>query len=108
MALLTFQDASDVYHEPSTTPTTTPATLTTTPVSRTTSASAAPPPPPKPAPKKGIERIAELQLGRGQVNEVTVLEEGAVTDYAKHCAKLLQVSVLSCLTHPPCSLAACV
>jgi hypothetical protein len=87
MALLTFQDASDAYHEPNTSAT---ATSTTTPVSRTTSGSAAPTPPPKPAPKKGIERIAELQLGRGQINEVTILEEGATTDYAKHCAQLLQ------------------
>ncbi|KAF8127410.1 hypothetical protein EV363DRAFT_1585440 [Boletus edulis] len=62
-ALLTFQDASNA----------------------TMSASAAP----APAPKKGIARIAELQLGRGQV-KVTVLEEGAITDYAKHCAQLLK------------------
>ncbi|KAG6374661.1 hypothetical protein JVT61DRAFT_4026 [Boletus reticuloceps] len=84
MALLTFQDASDTYHEHSTSTTAAPSTSTTT------SASAAPPPPPKPDPKKGIARIAELQLGRGQVNEVTVLEEGAIADYAKHCAQLLK------------------
>ncbi|KAI9573766.1 hypothetical protein HD554DRAFT_2012186 [Boletus coccyginus] len=89
-ALLTFQDASDVYHEPNTTATATPSTSPTSPVPHKMSASGAPPPPPKPAPKKGIERIAELQLSRGQVNEVTVLEEGAITDYAKHCARLLQ------------------
>ncbi|KAG8215004.1 hypothetical protein J3R82DRAFT_8410 [Butyriboletus roseoflavus] len=84
-ALLTFQDASDVYHDPNTPATTTLSPSTTTPVSTT-------PPklPPKPAPKKGIERIAELQLGRGQVNEVTVLEEGAISDYAKYCARLLR------------------
>ncbi|KAI9573767.1 hypothetical protein HD554DRAFT_2166541 [Boletus coccyginus] len=80
-ALLTFRDASDVYYEPNS---------PVSPISRTVSASGAPPPPPKPAPKEGIERIAELQLGRGQVNEVTVLEEGAIADYAKHCAQLLQ------------------
>ncbi|KAF8433212.1 hypothetical protein L210DRAFT_3364930, partial [Boletus edulis BED1] len=90
MALLTFQDASDTYHEHSTSTTAAPSTSTTTPVASTTSASAAPPPPPKPDPKKGSARIAELQLGRGQVNEVTVLEEGAITDYAKHCAQLLK------------------
>ncbi|KAF9244642.1 hypothetical protein BU15DRAFT_86013 [Melanogaster broomeanus] len=75
-ALMTFQDASDVYHEPIATPVSPP------PVP--------PPPPPKPAPKKGVERIAELQQGRGEVNEVTVVEEGTIKDYAKHSSRLLQ------------------
>jgi len=106
MALLTFQDASDVYHEPNATAT--PSTSPTLPLSRKISTSGAPPPPPKPAPKKGIARIAELQLGRGQVNEVTVLEEGALTDYAKHCTQLLQVSILSCLAQLPCLSVTCI
>lgn len=117
-ALLTFQDVSDAYHEPNVTATATPHT--SAPISTTPPAAAAPTPPPKPVPKKGIERIAELQLGRGQVNEVTVLEEGAITDYAKHCARLLQVCILFCLTCPlysylfivcrtmPCCSSACV
>lgn len=90
-ALLTFQDSSDAYHEPSTTAVATVSTPT--PISTSSRTMAAPPLPPKPPPKKGIDRIVELQLGRGQVNEVTVLEEGAVADYAKHCARLLNVSV---------------
>lgn len=97
-ALLSFQDASDAYHEPNTPATATPSTPTTAPVSTTPSTAAAPALPPKPSPKKGVERIAELQMGRGQVNEVTVLKEGAISDYAKLCTRLLQVSILSCLT----------
>ena len=84
MALLTFQDASDAYHESG----------GSAPSANTAPATAAPTPPPKPPPKKGVERIAELQLGRGQVNEVTVFEEGKVADYGKHCARLLQVGHL--------------
>ncbi|KAF8433210.1 hypothetical protein L210DRAFT_2734070 [Boletus edulis BED1] len=64
----------------------TTSTSTMTRAASTMPASAAP----APAPKKGIARIAELQLGRGQINKVTVLEEGAITDYAKHCAQLLK------------------
>lgn len=91
-ALLTFQDVSDAYHEHIPATTTALTSATTTPP-RQTSASGAPPPPPKPAPKKGIDRISELQQGRGQVNEVTIFEEGSVTDYAKYCVRLLQVSI---------------
>lgn len=58
-------------------------------------AAAAPPPiPPKPAPKTGVDRIAELQQGHGQVNEVGVVEEGDAQDYAKYCSRLLQVGLL--------------
>ncbi|KIJ65109.1 hypothetical protein HYDPIDRAFT_88706 [Hydnomerulius pinastri MD-312] len=99
-ALLTFQDASDTYHDPNAvtpvpTPSTTPPVLKVlTDMSPWKSSGstppAPPPPPPRPAPKKGVERIAELQQGRGEVNEVTVVEEGAVKDYAKHCSQLLQ------------------
>lgn len=69
---------------------------------------ATPTPPPKPPAKKGVARIAELQLGRGHVNEVTVFDEGSVSDYAKHCTQLLQVSMPSCLTCAPRSYATCV
>jgi hypothetical protein len=102
-ALLTFQDASDVHHEPNATPASpTQAPATTPPMfkaltdmspwkSSDSSPPAPPVPPPKPAPKKGVERIAELQRGRGEVNEVIVVEEGAIKDYAKYCSQLLQV-----------------
>ncbi|KAF8631893.1 hypothetical protein AX15_002154 [Amanita polypyramis BW_CC] len=49
-----------------------------------------PPPPPKPAPKKGIDRIAEIQAMRGEINEVVVEDEGVVPDYAQYCFNLLQ------------------
>ena len=89
-ALLTFQDSSDVYHgsreenSPSS-PSTLPALGT-----RKTS-EGAPLPPPKPAPKTGVDRIAEMQAMRREVNEVSVEDEGNVDDYAQYCANLLQV-----------------
>jgi hypothetical protein len=89
-ALLTFQDSSDVYHgsreenSPSN-PSTLPAFGT-----RKTS-EGAPLPPPKPAPKTGVDRIAEMQAMRREVNEVSVEDEGNVDDYAQYCANLLQV-----------------
>ncbi|KAK7466359.1 hypothetical protein VKT23_005086 [Stygiomarasmius scandens] len=57
------------------------------------SPSQSPPPPPlpsKPEPKTGVDRIAEMQAIRGEVNEVTVEEEGDVSDYASYCWNLLQ------------------
>ena len=54
----------------------------------------APPPPPKPAPKTGIDRIAEMQALRREVNEVSVEDEGGVNDYAQYCANLLEVRKL--------------
>ena len=53
-----------------------------------------PPPPPKPARKTGVDRIAEIQASRDEVNEVMVEDEGAVADYAQYCHILLQVSSL--------------
>jgi len=53
-----------------------------------------PPPPPKPARKTGVDRIAEIQALRDEVNEVMVEDEGAVPDYAQYCYILLQVSSL--------------
>jgi hypothetical protein len=48
--------------------------------------------PPKPAPKTGVERVAELHaLRRDAVNEVSVAPEGAVGDWAQFCAGLLRV-----------------
>jgi hypothetical protein len=51
-----------------------------------------PPPPPKPAPKTGVDRVAEMHALRGEVNEVVVEDEGVVPDYAQYCYNLLQVS----------------
>lgn len=51
-----------------------------------------PPPPPKPAPKTGIDRIAEMHALRGEVNEVVVEDEGVVHDYAQYCYNLLEVN----------------
>lgn len=48
-----------------------------------------PPPPPKPEPKTGMNRIAEIQAARGEINEVTVVDEGSVEDYAAYGAQLL-------------------
>lgn len=56
-----------------------------------------PPPPPKPAPKTGVDRIAEMHALRGEVNEVVVEDEGVVPDYAQYCYYLLQVNSISLL-----------
>ncbi|KAI6008826.1 hypothetical protein F5J12DRAFT_54912 [Pisolithus orientalis] len=88
-ALLTFQDSSDAYHEPDTAASTSPTPANSSSTKVIPTATAPPPLPPKPAPKTGVERIAELQRGRGLVNEVSVMEEGDVKDYAKYCLQLL-------------------
>ncbi|KAI6121511.1 hypothetical protein F5141DRAFT_1061233 [Pisolithus sp. B1] len=92
-SLLTFQDSSDVYHESTAIPpignTAVPALANSRSTKVIPAATAPPPLPPKPAPKTGIERIAELQRGRGLVNEVSIMEEGHVKDYAKYCLQLL-------------------
>ncbi|KAF5336110.1 hypothetical protein D9611_006397 [Ephemerocybe angulata] len=49
-----------------------------------------PPTPPKPAPKTGLDRVAEMQALKGEdYNEITVEEEGSVDDYAQYCNTLL-------------------
>lgn len=53
-----------------------------------------PPPPPRPAPKTGVDRVAEMHALRGEVNEVVVEDEGVVPDYAQYCYNLLQVSFI--------------
>jgi len=47
--------------------------------------------PSKPAPKTGVDRIAEIQAGKGEYNEIIVEEEGSVEDYGEFCNRLLQV-----------------
>ncbi|KAG1723238.1 uncharacterized protein EDB91DRAFT_1271967 [Suillus paluster] len=103
-ALLTFQDASDSYHESpnDSNPTTPPAVLpTTTSVLKNLTdmttrkvsggpTSSPPVPPPKPAPKTGVGRIAEIQASRGEVNEILIVNECSFKDYAQYCARMLQ------------------
>lgn len=48
--------------------------------------------PPKPEPRVGVERIAEMQAYKGEVNELDVEDEGGVEDYAGHGWNLLKVS----------------
>lgn len=97
-ALLTFHDANDVFHSPTgengllgvrrkssataspSPPAPTPPVLMTPP----------PPPPPRPDPKTGVDRIAEVHAVRGDVNEITVEEEGTMGDYAQYVLNLLQ------------------
>ncbi|GLB41766.1 hypothetical protein LshimejAT787_1003660 [Lyophyllum shimeji] len=88
-ALLTFQDANETYHAPqdaSQSPTL-GRKASATPDASTTRA---PQPPPKPAPKTGVERIAELQATQGEYNEVMVGDEGHVDHYAEYCTRLLE------------------
>ena len=51
----------------------------------------APPTPSRPAPKTGIDRIAEMQAMRDEPNEVTVNEEGLVENYGEYAEGLLAV-----------------
>ncbi|OBZ65250.1 hypothetical protein A0H81_14774 [Grifola frondosa] len=51
--------------------------------------------PPKPAPRTGVERIAEMHMvraaqGEGEANEVEVGEEGDVLEYAQYAEGLLK------------------
>jgi hypothetical protein len=92
-ALLTFQDSSDAYHPPREESPSSNSSILPVLGSRKTS-EGLPLRPPKPAPKTGVERIAEMQALRKEVNEVTVDDEGSVNDYARYCANLLQVGNL--------------
>ncbi len=89
-ALLTFSDSNDSHHEPTTPPVNNSRSVSGG-GSKSTSSEPPPKPPPKPAPKTGIDRIAELQAIRGDYNEVTVDDEGSVQDYAEYCSNLLSV-----------------
>ena len=51
----------------------------------------APPPPPRPAPKTGVDRIAEMHAMRYEPNEVTVNEEGSIENYGEYAEGLLAV-----------------
>ncbi|KAH9889038.1 hypothetical protein C8Q73DRAFT_794025 [Cubamyces lactineus] len=111
-ALLTFQDLNETYHTPrsDTSPSTSPSESTATlaaasstglasrlGLSRQPSTVAAPPPavPPRPAPRIGVERVAELHAiriaqGEGDANEVEVGEECGIDDYAQYAERLLK------------------
>lgn len=88
--LLTFADANEAAHSAD------GNAAQSSVLSRKTSAAPSktdvpPPPPPKPAPKTGVERIAEMQAVQGEYNEIIISDEGGVADYAAYCNKLLQV-----------------
>jgi len=52
-------------------------------------AEAAPPIPPRPAPKTGVDRVAEMHAMRYEPNEVTVDGEGSVENYGEYAEGLL-------------------
>lgn len=95
-ALLTFSDSNDSHHEPAAPSGNNSRIIPSEGVKRSLSEAAPPQPPPKPAPKTGIDRIAELQAIRGEYNEVTVDDEGSVQDYAEYCSNLLSVRLWRC------------
>ncbi|KAK1222126.1 hypothetical protein PQX77_015054 [Marasmius sp. AFHP31] len=98
-ALLTFQDANEASHlkeePPKGTGTTTPARgispagLLNSLTPSVLTPPLVPPPPPKPIPS-GVDRIAEMQAARDEMNEVVVEDEGGIDDYAKYSWNLLQ------------------
>lgn len=80
IALLTFQDLHAANHTP-------PEPVVLTPPVQ----AEAPPPPPRPAPKTGVDRVAEMHAMRYEPNEVTVNEEGSVENYGEYAEGLLAV-----------------
>ncbi|KAG7444414.1 uncharacterized protein BT62DRAFT_899698 [Guyanagaster necrorhizus] len=81
-ALLTFQDTNESYHG---SPRDSEGLVKTKSIP-----TLPPPPPPKPPAKTGVDRIAEIQAMRGEINELTVEEEGDIMHYAQYCSNLLQ------------------
>ena len=103
-ALLTFHDANEAYHTPKDpeAPSTSLFGVRRTVSEGTPPATDGPPvPPPKPAPKTGVDRIAEIQAIKGEYNEVTVEEEGTIEDYGEYCHQLLQVRISLLCCHAP-------
>jgi hypothetical protein len=94
-ALLTFSDSNEQSAAPAAlSPNHSRVVSSNSTVKPSTQVSEAPPlPPPKPAPKAGIDRVAELQAIRGEYNEVTVEDEGSVEHYAQYCSNLLSVNM---------------
>jgi len=79
-ALFTFSDLNESYH----------ATSEGRPDLHRRTSSGAPPLPPKPELRVGVERIAEMQAYKGEVNELVVEDEGEIEDYAGHGWNLLK------------------
>ncbi|KAI0272189.1 hypothetical protein BGY98DRAFT_922192 [Russula aff. rugulosa BPL654] len=77
--LLTFQDMSAANNTPS----------AESSVPSPVHAEAAPPLPPRPAPKTGVDRVAEMHAMRYEPNEVTVDGEGSVENYGEYAEGLL-------------------
>ena len=99
-ALLTFQDNNEAQRHPdpitSLPPSSSPLSKSPSPsrISRTLS-DMPPAPPPKPAPKTGVDGIAETQAMKGDYNEIIIGVEGDVHDYAEYCNNLLQVCAVN-------------
>jgi hypothetical protein len=85
--LLTSQDLS--------VPNNTPSAESSVP-SPPVQAEAAPPLPPRPAPKTGVDRVAEMHAMRYEPNEVTVDGEGSVENYGEYAEGLLAVCHARC------------
>jgi hypothetical protein len=81
-ALLTLQDLIAAKSAPSE-----PQVVPSLPPAQTK----APSPPPRPAPKTGIDRIAEMHAMRYEPTEVMVNEEGSVENYGEYAEGLLAV-----------------
>jgi hypothetical protein len=79
--LLTFQDLSAAHNTPS----------AESSVPSPAHAEDAPPVPPRPAPKTGVDRVAEMHAMRYEPNEVTVDGEGSVENYGEYAEGLLAV-----------------
>jgi hypothetical protein len=60
----------------------------------------APPLPPRPAPKTGVDRVAERHAISYEPNEVTVDGEGSVEDYGEYAEGLLAVRSTQCPQRP--------
>lgn len=84
-ALFTFSDLNESHH----------AASEGRPGNSRQSSSGAPPVPPRPEPRVGVERIAEMQAYKGEVNELVVEDEGEIKDYAGHGWNLLMVRCFS-------------
>ncbi|KAI0690208.1 hypothetical protein BC835DRAFT_1365514 [Cytidiella melzeri] len=111
-ALLTFQDTNEAYHTPPPPPPSSTDTATPTSTSKSgffgismsrrvsdtsvvVPTHSPPALPPKPAPKSGVDKIAETHavhaaLGEGESNEVEVGEEGDVEEYAEYAEHMLR------------------
>jgi hypothetical protein len=81
-AFLTFHDMSAAYNTPSAEPSA---------PSPHVHVEDAPPVPPRPAPKTGVDRVAEMHAMHYEPNEVTVDGEGSVENYGEYAEGLLAV-----------------